>query len=603
MAFRLTIPKEIRSILNDYPCSASGTVGEALQNAADSGATTLRVELHGPKCLQSTLLSTTPSPDHEELETPDGPAGAGSQVLTICNNALFSDEDARSWRNLKDSVKNDCPADVGSKGCGAKSYFHFADVVVVKSGGIWLLSDPCDKLTNKGGALGGLEVREGSPQTEKEQFLAAVSELGNAARKIFDAGDERETLFLLPLRTKKSELSDNCFGKVAEVAEFEEDLRRYPMELMHDAVNLSRAIEKVVVGRCGEWQRVLVTRWGELPGGEGGGDQQEVVVQEGEEAQELGQEGMLGENGDGPLAKRRRTQSDAGEGVLHNPPNFTSGGGATSSSAAVAAAPGARGSAGGTGTPAGRRIGSYPAIFSALKNFKTYDRLYRELGHRSPSLSPLAGPPGRGPDGPSPRPPAAAGSARRPRAQSAAPPAAREWIGVPAPPEGGTLVRFELSEHSPPTRTIIAEAAYRVFCDFWLTNPALLELGREVQQVPVAGVAFPVSDEKSSRNYSGEAGSTAAAAPPRVVQHPCYCFLPLRGELLPGLPCLLNAAFAVTEDRQRLVAVVDEGAVDRSSSRRFGEQRNKGLWNKGLLEGPLPEAYVQVGGTLLLEGG
>lgn len=588
MAFRLlSVAQEVRSILADYPASLASVLGEALQNSADSGASTLTVEL-------------------VSLPADAGGRSAGSTgrppapTLVIRNNALFRQRDALSWVSLRDSGKKTRPADVGSKGCGAKSFFHFGDVVVVRSGGVWLFSDPCSSVVSEGLAVfcptgtaevddfqqlkpedesnGGDGGTSPSIEEQKRAFLQAVSHLGAEPRRIFDSVPDTETVFLIPLRTAKSALSDNCFEDNTAVEGLEDDLKQYPEQLMADAVNLSQALTMVQVSagpgdRPAVWKRRLRST---------------VVVEE--EDGSSGGTGLPGSGERSPSAKRRRLL----------PPSGGRRGGTSF---------GPRGNIGG-------KAGSYPAIFASLQKFDSYEALYREVDRGLPT--PRSGSPNRSPHSSVPVAPVQGlaptqnTSLKRKAMQGenlrGGAGTQRAWLAPP--PTSGSLVEFTLEEvqmipsgTAQPQRTetslihnegvegvkVLAKSSYRVFCDFWDADPALLDVGQQINQVPIAGVAFPMGGPAPENHKS----------PALRLSHPCYCFLPLRNEQVTGLPVLLNAAFAVTEDRQRLVSIEggfgEHGAAPSAHKfqRRFGEQQFKAQWNRMLLEGPLSQAYAK----------
>ena len=97
----LTVTDEILTILRDIPGSVRTILQEMLQNAGDAGADVFEIELHYP------------------------------HALVVRNNAEFTLEDLDSWERIRDSGKRNRPTTLGSKGCGAKSMFHFADIILI----------------------------------------------------------------------------------------------------------------------------------------------------------------------------------------------------------------------------------------------------------------------------------------------------------------------------------------------------------------------------------------------------------------------------------------------------------------------------------------
>ena len=112
------IKEALLAILADYP--GGQLLSEALQNAEDAGAEqfelTLDLRTHAKGVNDSRLT---------------GPA-----FILADNGNGFTDREWGSIKRLHDSAKRDSPREIGRFGMGSRSYFHYADTLLVMSNGM-----------------------------------------------------------------------------------------------------------------------------------------------------------------------------------------------------------------------------------------------------------------------------------------------------------------------------------------------------------------------------------------------------------------------------------------------------------------------------------
>jgi hypothetical protein len=130
--FGLTAPikEQLEAILRDYP--GGQLLSEALQNAEDSGADTfvLTLDLRAHECSQTTVSGTVAG-----TSQPLDPRLSRPAFVLADNGRGFGEREWTSLQKLHASEKKDSPREIGRFGMGSRSYFHYADTILVKSNG------------------------------------------------------------------------------------------------------------------------------------------------------------------------------------------------------------------------------------------------------------------------------------------------------------------------------------------------------------------------------------------------------------------------------------------------------------------------------------
>jgi len=179
----------IRDLIDGY--TSRSLLKEYLQNADDAGATELIV----------TFDETT----HESLrETPF--EAASGKALLIANNSLFSEKDFQSISEISAQGKKNDPEKTGRFGQGFSSSFSISDHPSFVSNGRAVWIDP----THSGVAV---ESNEHIFEWNRDKFSLIDSWL----TLFHNALDENESIddysiFRLPIRTGKSEISNDLFS-------------------------------------------------------------------------------------------------------------------------------------------------------------------------------------------------------------------------------------------------------------------------------------------------------------------------------------------------------------------------------------------------------
>jgi hypothetical protein len=131
-SFGLTAPikEQLEAILRDYP--GGQLLSEALQNAEDSGADTflLTLDLRTHECSQTTASGTVAGTSQRLDPRLSRPA-----FVLADNGRGFGEREWTSLQKLHASEKTDSPREIGRFGMGSRSYFHYADTILVKSNG------------------------------------------------------------------------------------------------------------------------------------------------------------------------------------------------------------------------------------------------------------------------------------------------------------------------------------------------------------------------------------------------------------------------------------------------------------------------------------
>ena len=174
---RAPIKGTLQGILQDYP--GGQLLSEALQNAEDSSARSLTLTL-----------------DLREHDVKENMLSGASFVIADDGNG-FSDGSWKSIQNLYESNKCDSPSDIGRYGMGSRSFFHYADVLLVYSNGKYVGLDPLGTIKSCGRSADGWLCNM------QACTAADVAPLVHEAQQLllpFQIGDDRGAIFRLPLR-------------------------------------------------------------------------------------------------------------------------------------------------------------------------------------------------------------------------------------------------------------------------------------------------------------------------------------------------------------------------------------------------------------------
>uniref|UniRef100_A0A8C6S4J9 Sacsin/Nov domain-containing protein n=1 Tax=Neogobius melanostomus TaxID=47308 RepID=A0A8C6S4J9_9GOBI len=194
-------------ILRRYP-DGGQILKELIQNADDAGATEV-VFIHDDRSYGTENLWA------EDLAKYQGPA------LYAYNNAQFTDADWKGIQNVARSVKRGDPNKVGRFGLGFNSVYHITDVTSIFSAGHLGMMDPQEKIfgDQKGGFLWSLEEEDDREALttmidQFQPFRDVVSLVSGQewSRVIQEDQNFNGTLFRFPLRSVKSEISDNLYS-------------------------------------------------------------------------------------------------------------------------------------------------------------------------------------------------------------------------------------------------------------------------------------------------------------------------------------------------------------------------------------------------------
>lgn len=183
------VPLRREGILKEYPDTQM--LPEALQNAEDSGAS------------QFTLML-----DLRQHRTVDRSLG-GRAFVFADDGGGFADKDWKSFANIQDSAKRHSPRDVGSFGRGSRSYFHWSDLLLVRSNGQYVGVDPLNRIDTHGrkdkdGWKQNMEVPVGPWQTHQKELQEECHTLFDLPPNlpVLPYTSERGAVFRLPLRSE-----------------------------------------------------------------------------------------------------------------------------------------------------------------------------------------------------------------------------------------------------------------------------------------------------------------------------------------------------------------------------------------------------------------
>ena len=187
----------LQNILSAYPCDY-GIMKELLQNADDAYAS----EIHFIKDYRSHGIDKIFAKSCGNLQGPS---------LCVYNNSYFTKEDLQGIQDLGDGSKASDPTKTGQYGVGFNCVYHITDTPSFMSKGpeeeILCIFDPlCSHLPGVSHDEPGILCKVSDVRSNFQDTISGFLEE-------FDLfHNNKGTLFRLPLRTKKSEISDNCLS-------------------------------------------------------------------------------------------------------------------------------------------------------------------------------------------------------------------------------------------------------------------------------------------------------------------------------------------------------------------------------------------------------
>uniref|UniRef100_A0A3B3Z6N1 HEPN domain-containing protein n=1 Tax=Periophthalmus magnuspinnatus TaxID=409849 RepID=A0A3B3Z6N1_9GOBI len=197
----------LKDILRRYP-DGGQILKELIQNADDAGATEV-IFVHDNRSYGTDDLWA------EGLAKFQGPA------LYAYNNAQFTDEDWEGIQSVARSVKRDDPNKVGRFGLGFNSVYHITDMTCIFSAGHLGMLDPQEKIFDdkNAGCQWSLDdeddqqaLTEMQDQFQPFRDIVALISGQEWTRIIQEDQNFNGTLFRFPLRTEKSQISDNLYS-------------------------------------------------------------------------------------------------------------------------------------------------------------------------------------------------------------------------------------------------------------------------------------------------------------------------------------------------------------------------------------------------------
>ena len=186
----------LNRILREY--KDTSVIQELLQNADDAGAT------------EVAIYYDTRDHDSSHLFFP-GKANSYNPALLFYNNAEFSEEDFENIRKIAGETKINKPLKIGKFGVGFCSVYHITDVPSFVSGEHLVVFDPtlqCLRKEIKSELNPGVKINFNKHRLLKKsnQLAPYVGISGFNPKAPFQG-----TLFRFPLRSKRSEVSDNVY--------------------------------------------------------------------------------------------------------------------------------------------------------------------------------------------------------------------------------------------------------------------------------------------------------------------------------------------------------------------------------------------------------
>ena len=141
---------------------------------------------------------------------------SGPAFVLSDDGAGLGDREWMSLTNLHDSKKKFSPKEIGQYGMGTRSYFHYADVILVSSNGIYKGIDPRKLVTSHGRRRAGWKFSlQGKDMTPSDKAIAMEAD------KLFfenfppDLHSNRGATFRLPLRLTADDSEDQLGGPIS----------------------------------------------------------------------------------------------------------------------------------------------------------------------------------------------------------------------------------------------------------------------------------------------------------------------------------------------------------------------------------------------------
>ena len=206
----------LRRIMEGYPCD-KGILKELLQNADDACATELHFVLDPREHGEDRLFS-------EKWKPLQGPA------LLVYNNSCFTEEDIKGIQNLGEGSKQMDPARTGQYGIGFNVVYHLTDApsfltFIENRGDVLCFFDPQCRYFE-----GATDLEPG------RMFTNARHLMSNSFTDVYSGylpeifGEEKSTIFRLPLRNVSMASDSNISSKVVSPDNIRELMRQFKDE-------------------------------------------------------------------------------------------------------------------------------------------------------------------------------------------------------------------------------------------------------------------------------------------------------------------------------------------------------------------------------------
>ena len=212
------LPQRLQNILKGYKDGLT-IIKELLQNADDAEATEFNV------CFDNR--------DHNVKKEQlffQGMAQTHGPALVVHNNRTFSDEDFVNITKLGGATKNEKRLKIGKFGEGFCSVYHITDVPSFVSRDLLHIFDPtlmCLRKEVKNVSKPGKKVKFTQPIFAQSEQLAPYVGLFGFDKKSRYNG----TMFRLPFRTTRSELSPKCYSR-GTIDDLMEDMKKCASKLI-----------------------------------------------------------------------------------------------------------------------------------------------------------------------------------------------------------------------------------------------------------------------------------------------------------------------------------------------------------------------------------
>ena len=201
--------QRLRGILEGYRVQWD-VFSELIQNSDDAGAKQVKILFDYKSHPCSSVL-------HKNMEGVHGPA------LYVFNDSRFTDQDFASILKLSSGNKLNDPSKVGRFGVGFNAVYNFTDCPSFVSDRRVQIFDPLRKYIGPLSRDSGIKIRF----TDDEAAISTFQDQFRVYQDIFDCdilnrNPYKYTLFRLPFRTNRSQLSDKTFSceAIAELQKY-----------------------------------------------------------------------------------------------------------------------------------------------------------------------------------------------------------------------------------------------------------------------------------------------------------------------------------------------------------------------------------------------